>query len=157
MKNWSSSREAEVPDANMEPSSDPEKTFHYFVNNLAHVCDTQRGGKTVTGLAVLRQSDALLYVYASNARDEHAFTETTRFLTDLLTKVGKAILDSEAAEGELYDAILHDVLRFNSPRIGAYIDGFEKLSERCTQLCSTEISVDGGETAKKLEDDITSG
>lgn len=42
--------------------------FQCFVNKLSLVCDNERGGRTVTAIAILQGKDCAVYVLASNCR-----------------------------------------------------------------------------------------
>ncbi|RFU78410.1 hypothetical protein TARUN_3811 [Trichoderma arundinaceum] len=35
---------------------DPKQLFHAFVNKLGHVCDSEKGGDTVTSFVILKKA-----------------------------------------------------------------------------------------------------
>ncbi|KAI1044959.1 hypothetical protein LB503_013580 [Fusarium chuoi] len=72
--------EAEMPDL---------KAFQFYVNKLAQVCDNERGGNTISALAILQGSLGPHYVFGSNRKDARGLKTTKSFVQALLDLVGK--------------------------------------------------------------------
>ncbi|KAK4641625.1 hypothetical protein QC761_500040 [Podospora bellae-mahoneyi] len=75
------------PDLEGVADKNSQGTFFCFVNKLSQVCDSERGGDTVTAFSVL-QPDIIEYRFTSNRRTEISFQTKTRFVTKLLNTVG---------------------------------------------------------------------
>lgn len=121
------------------------QTFHCFVNKLAHICDSRRGGKTVTSFAIL-QTGVVEYWFASNRRRAAQREEVRLYVSDILTTLGNASADDvkDAARNHnnaIFSQILRKILCFNRPRIESY------ARMLMTQLgfCIDEVEIDSSD------------
>ncbi|KAK4664086.1 uncharacterized protein QC763_500040 [Podospora pseudopauciseta] len=118
-------------------------TFFCFVNKLSQVCDSERGGDTVTAFSVL-QPDIIEYRFTSNSRTEISFQTTTRFVTKLLNTLGGISgpeLQEARRNGEdslLFLTLMQQILEFNRPRITKlHIDyQMARHLEFCANACT---------------------
>ncbi|KAF6814674.1 hypothetical protein CSOJ01_03897 [Colletotrichum sojae] len=129
-----------------EPSENPSRTFECFVNKLAQVCDSRRGGDTVTSLAILRHPDRLQYVFASNQRNAKDIEKTSEFVYSLLYYVGSRGPQPESPGGDesstIFRHLLRNILNFNSKRIRCYAKGLAKHLGNCIADCERDDSSD---------------
>lgn len=98
-------------DPQHDPSDDAEQAYKSYVNKLAHICDTKRGGTTVTGVAILQDVDRVIYVIASNERSPTDLAELVQFVHSLFILVQSA----------QFIHIFHHILKYNRPRIRTYL------------------------------------
>ncbi|KIL88665.1 hypothetical protein FAVG1_07912 [Fusarium avenaceum] len=109
------------------------KAFQFFVNKLAQVCDNERGGDTVTALAVLQGSCGPHYVFGSNAKDARALETTKSFVKELLDLVGKNPEDLKTAA--LGKRALWFILSFNIARLREYLQHLGMAVQECLESC----------------------
>jgi len=112
----------------VDPSDDAEKAFKSYVNKLAHVCDTKRGGETVTGVAILQDVDRVVYVVASNERSHSALEKLARFIHSLFELV--------RGVDPPFTQVFHHVLGNNLPRIKCYLNNIAKKIDFCVSNVS---------------------
>ncbi|KAK3401377.1 hypothetical protein B0T20DRAFT_401634 [Sordaria brevicollis] len=126
---------------------DPKQLYQAFVYKLAHICDREKGGKTVTALMILNMNSLpafapeYTYVFAVNQATPEHLSHTASFLHTVLQKVALAppATDTEgrtAAERELRQI----VLRFNRPRMKFYLNSLRERAGVCYRHC--EMSED---------------
>ncbi|KAJ4366096.1 hypothetical protein N0V85_009217 [Neurospora sp. IMI 360204] len=149
-----------VPSQSMRVDvEDPKQLYQAFVYKLAHVCDREKGGKTVTSIMILNTSNVLTdepeftYVFGVNQATPQHLEHTASFLHTVLKKVAVAppVTDTEgrtAAERELRQI----VLRFNRPRVRFYLQSLRDRANVCLSRCLAEDKEEDREIAKVLED-----
>ncbi|KAK2931886.1 OTT_1508-like deaminase [Fusarium oxysporum f. sp. vasinfectum] len=127
--------------------SDSE-AFRVLVNKLAHVCDNERGGNSVTAMTILEGTNGPEFVLAANRKDEEETRATARFVTNLLQLAGQnpQNLSSDALEKR----VLWMILAFNMPRITEYKDKLDKALGLCLEDHERRQSED--EALKTLRD-----
>ncbi|KAG5662036.1 hypothetical protein KAF25_004275 [Fusarium avenaceum] len=109
------------------------KAFQFFVNKLAQVCDNERGGDTITALAVLQGSRGPHYVFGSNAKDARALETAKNFVKELLDLVGKNPEDLKTAA--LGKRALWFILSFNIARLREYLQHLGMAIQECLESC----------------------
>lgn len=120
---------------------DPKQVFHTFVYKLAHVCDSAKGGSSVTSFVVLqdgRNEDIVHYWFASNQRTQQELETTATFVRTLLRKVGQTP-ENPSQQSSVPEDLLWDVLRFNCPRISYYLRELKSQVTKCLDICSTNL------------------
>jgi hypothetical protein len=121
---------------------DLEDIFHAFVYKLAHVCDSDKGGRSVTAIMILRGgSGAVQYYFASNQREQEELDTTKDFIGKLLQQVGETPAKS-SNHGPLFDKVLQSVLIFNRPRLTIYWKSLMFQARDCLENCSRLESED---------------
>ncbi|KAK2018752.1 hypothetical protein LZ32DRAFT_653523 [Colletotrichum eremochloae] len=90
-----------------------------FLCKLAQVCDTEKGGDTITALVALKTDNGPEYLFASNSRKEAELEITRKFLADLLDFVGRNPVG--LAEKALKKQVLWRILEFDFPRVDFYV------------------------------------
>ncbi|SPJ72338.1 uncharacterized protein FTOL_02066 [Fusarium torulosum] len=129
-------RRAEVPERPMNE----EQKYHYFLNRLASICDSTKGGKTVTSITILDGEDKFTYAFGCNQVTTTDLHETRDFLTALLKKLsGTHRLGQEETRSVEKD-VLKMILTFNSPRISCYLGELKKNIGRCLEYCERQTS-----------------
>ncbi|KAF4962941.1 hypothetical protein FSARC_9014 [Fusarium sarcochroum] len=109
------------------------QAFQFFVNKVAQVCDNERGGDTVTALAILQGSLGPHYVFGSNLKDENASNATRDFVQSLLDLVGKNPEDLNTTP--LKSRALWLILSFNVSRLVEYLEFLKASADECLQSC----------------------
>lgn len=137
----------------------PKQLFQAFVYKLAHVCDWEKGGKTVTSIMVLDTTNVLTdepeftYVFGVNQATPHHLKRTASFLHTVLQKVASASPVSEAEARNAAERELRQiVLRFNRPRVRFYLKSLRDKAEVCLRQCLAEDKKEDREIAKGLQD-----
>ncbi|KAM0343205.1 hypothetical protein ACHAPU_008798 [Fusarium lateritium] len=98
-----------------------QQRYHSFLHKLASICDSKKGGKTVTSITVLDEEDNFAYVFGCNQVYGKDLDGTQHFITTLLKKLsGTHKLGQEEKRGVEKD-VLRMILAFNSPRISLYL------------------------------------
>ena len=139
--------ENHMPDAGDELLSDSEN-FKNFANKLAQVCDSEKGGNTVTALVVLQGAEGPEYVLASNARQENELRATAGFLAKLLNLAGGNLEELTQDQMDLEKQILWLVLSYNVPRLEQYRSYLEKALIQCLESDARQTMDDqDGETS----------
>ncbi|KAH6603565.1 hypothetical protein Trco_008340 [Trichoderma cornu-damae] len=119
---------------------DPKQLFCAFVNKLGHVCDSEKGGDTVTSFVILKDesmSGRAQYVFAANRQTDSQLQATAAYVKMLLHKV------SQAPEGQLNQhyargSLLYHILRFNRPRVSIYLRELRSQAQLCLQKCQAD-------------------
>lgn len=112
-----------------------EQRFHQFVHKLSGVCDSTRGGKTVTSFAVLEHEDRFVYVFGCNQVCSLDLVKTQKFVTELLTTLSGFHQLDETAQDPFRRAVLEKILTFNVPRLDIYLKSFKGQLGECLQFC----------------------
>lgn len=110
-----------------------EKLFRSFVYKLAQVCDSERGGDTVTAFAVIKGTGGPEYVFASNKRNAEALLETKKHIGDIIGFAGSNPPNMKPKA--LKKKILWKVLQFNLPRVKAYVTNVATYLDECIKDC----------------------
>jgi hypothetical protein len=124
-----------------------------FLCKLALICDTTKGGTTVTSLVCLKGRKGPEYVLASNQRKEGELKDTVAFLSDLLDLVAEAEKPAATSKKSLIPKplqkqVLWRILEFNAPRIGIYLKDLVSALEGCKSKSDAKGST--VEAAKNL-------
>lgn len=117
------------------------KAFQFFINKLAQVCGNERGGDTITALAVLQGSCGPHYVFGFNAKDTRALETTKNFAQELLDLVGKSPEDLKAAA--LGKRVLWFILSFNIARLREYLQYLGMAVQECLESCRRKEEDEG--------------
>lgn len=112
-----------------------EQEYHRFLDSLASVCDREKGGKTVTSVAILDGEDQFTYLFACNLVFDSDLDDTRDFLATLIGRLSGFHLLENMAKGPARDGILEMILAFNSPRIGCYLGALRKNIAECLLFC----------------------
>ncbi|KAK3938968.1 hypothetical protein QBC46DRAFT_389041 [Diplogelasinospora grovesii] len=132
----------EAPDLDTDASKSPKSAFHCFVNKLGQLCDSKRGGDTITAFGVLRPGN-IEYRFASNNRDTAALEQVKRYITGILKTLAKTTSSKPGNKDEMHSQILRKALVFNRPRIEFYIKTFTDNCKFCIDMCQTEETDEG--------------
>jgi hypothetical protein len=131
----SHSRPVNFPDLSLDAEKSPERGFHDFVNKLAQLCDIERGGKTITALAVLQYYDCVHYRFTSNNREDWELDHTKNFIKTILNALGAAEKHSVQS---LTSNILRTSLCFTRPRVKGYAKALNKEVTSCISAIREE-------------------
>ncbi|RFN42553.1 hypothetical protein FIE12Z_12791 [Fusarium flagelliforme] len=124
------------------------EAFRFFVNKLAQVCDNERGGDTVTAIAILRGSAGPNYVIGSNFRDPGDLQMTKDFMQALLDLMGKN--PDKLQPKALRSRVLWFILSFNIPRLQEYLQHLSQAVQDCRESCERREEVEESEPFKSL-------
>lgn len=118
-------------------SGDPENerglnSFQLFLCKLAQICDTNKGGDTITALVALKAANGPGYLFASNNRREMELKDTQSFLQGLLEYVGRN--PEGLGKKAMQKQILWRALEFNFPKVEFYINHALAAIEECIAL-----------------------
>ncbi|KAF4995884.1 hypothetical protein FGRMN_4841 [Fusarium graminum] len=112
-----------------------QQMYHLYVNKLASICDSERGGRTVTSITILEEEDNFVYVFGCNQVSSRDLDGTKEFITTILKKLsGAHNLGPEEKRGVEKD-VLKIILAFNSPRISCYLNALKKNVAECLEYC----------------------
>ncbi|RGP64194.1 hypothetical protein FSPOR_8012 [Fusarium sporotrichioides] len=142
--------EAEMPDL---------KAFQFYVNKLAQVCDNERGGDTISALAILQGSAGPNYVFGSNSKDARGLKTTKDFVQALLDLLGKNPEGLQIVA--LGKRVLWFMLSFNIARLKEYLHFLREAVQECLESCKRwkedEIAEDKSQDSQLLQaaDDLT--
>ncbi len=104
-----------------------------FLCKLAKICDSKKGGDTITALACLKDGDRLEYILCSNARHGPDLEACAVFLTDLLNYI---IMNPDKLQDKaLRKQVLWRVLKFNIGRVGFYLKALNATVADCIDDC----------------------
>ncbi|GAB1318155.1 hypothetical protein MFIFM68171_08365 [Madurella fahalii] len=123
---------------------EPREAFFCFVNKLSQVCDSERGGGTITAFGVL-QTGSIEYRFASNQRDSQSLDGVRRYVIDLLETLGQApdaTFRDANQRAALTAQILGKILGFNQQRIKIYLRCLLKHIDFCIDGCHAEGTTD---------------
>ncbi|KAK1596074.1 uncharacterized protein LY79DRAFT_545253 [Colletotrichum navitas] len=115
--------------------------FQSFLCKLAQVCDTEKGGDTVTALVALKAANGPGYLFASNNRKEQELESTRKFLGALLNFVGRK--PENLTEKTLKKQVLGRILEFNFSRVGFYLKRILAFVGKCI-ASSHSLATHGG-------------
>lgn len=130
------------PEVSEGPMNEEQK-YHYFLNRLASICDSTKGGKTVTSITILDGEDKFTYAFGCNQVNTGDLYETRDFLTALLKKLSGAHGLGQEEKRSAEKDVLKMILTFNSPRISCYLGELKKSIGQCLEYCRRQTSADG--------------
>lgn len=114
----------------------PESAFKCFVNKLGHICDSERGGATVTAFAVLQlPNGGIQYRFASNQLSQDYLDITRRYITVLLNLLGQTVNENLRS---IDSRILRMALDYCSSRVSVYIRRLDSDLSYCIELCEQD-------------------
>ncbi|KXJ87909.1 hypothetical protein Micbo1qcDRAFT_167044 [Microdochium bolleyi] len=129
---------ADNPQADAEPPTSQESFYQIFLDKLAFLLDSDRGGNTVSALAILKgDSGAPEYVFTSNARRESDMSDAKDRLSALLRILkedkGRAIRlgASKNAPAALRRKLVDRALLANIRRLHVYLGSIDKAIVAC--------------------------
>ncbi|KZL80874.1 hypothetical protein CI238_01917 [Colletotrichum incanum] len=122
--------------------------FQVFLCKLAQICDTEKGGDTITALVALRGANGPAYRFASNNRKKTELDDTKKFLSDLLDFVGKN--PDGLAEKPLKKQVLWRILEFNFPRVDWYLKRVVISIGECIEKSLSAETQDGSDIVLQL-------
>ncbi|KAH8886957.1 hypothetical protein GQ53DRAFT_844516 [Thozetella sp. PMI_491] len=131
-----------APNANQ-----PDKwLFRAVTNKLAQLCDSSKGGDTVTAFAILNLPSGIHYVFGSNHRMEPALVKTRTYINEILHYVGR-YSPEELRRKDRSSEILRKLLIFVRGRAGDYARIIHEKADSCIETCRAR----GGEGTDALE------
>ncbi|KAK0616166.1 hypothetical protein B0T14DRAFT_604530 [Immersiella caudata] len=151
-KTFQKTQSLRMPDVETAPSN----PFKSFVNKLGHICDSCKGGKTVTSFAIL-QHGTIQYYFTSNNRDEEDYQRTSHYVAGILEVLGKAqddeIRGSISRLGSLPISLrlLRSIVEFNQSRIKGYIGRISETLDTCINSTRMDQTDDGKEMLCSLQ------
>jgi hypothetical protein len=126
---------SKAPDLSLDAEQSPEHSFHCFVNKLGQLCDSKRGGDTVTAFVVLKYPDRIQYLFASNQREIEDLIRAQTFITYVLQTLGKT--DKDKLQG-MTSHILRESLSFTRPRVEYSVKVLKIQAAACISTCEKE-------------------
>jgi len=125
-------------DSPPNPNQTPEEKFRTFVNKMAHICDHQPHGDTVTALTVLQDNGRVLYAFASNRRTRQNLLKTKTGILSVLN-ILKENLQAETSQSDevLHDKLIREILSLNTVRVQCYLSALSKELKACIKACNT--------------------
>lgn len=124
----------EIQYASGETLSDASLTdYQKFLCKLAQVCDSTKGGSTITALVALKGSQGPDYVFASNCRKRAELENTKVFLFNLMHYVGTN--PQSLAQKALQKQVLWRILEFGFPKLDIYLRGLLPALAFCIRYC----------------------
>ncbi|CZR61727.1 uncharacterized protein PAC_11624 [Phialocephala subalpina] len=124
-----------APDPSPDMTQSPEHTFQWFVNTLAQLCDSDKGGKTVTAFTVLQHPDHIEYRFTSNQRGTEEFIRAQTFTSSILHILG-------SMQGHEKQSVISDILRrslsFSRSGVTVEVRILKGRAEECISACEIE-------------------
>ena len=124
-----------APDPSSDMAQSPEHTFQWFVNTLAQLCDSEKGGKTVTAFTVMQYPDGIEYRFTSNQRDTEDFIRTQDFASSILHILGNM---QGCEKQSVISNILRKSLSFSRSRVTVEVRILKARAEECISACKIE-------------------
>ncbi|KAF5675776.1 hypothetical protein FHETE_2379 [Fusarium heterosporum] len=109
------------------------KALRFYVDRFAQVCDNERGGDTISALAVLQGSNGPHYVFGANRKDERGLARTEEYVRGLLDLVGRN--PEELNPAALEKRTLWSILSFNLSRLREYLSYLAQAVKECEASC----------------------
>lgn len=106
--------------------------FQDFLCKLAQICDTVKGGDTITALVALKSASGPGYLFGSNNRSEMELKDTQKFLHGFLEYVGRN--PDGLKKKAMQKQILWRALEFNFPKVKFYLKRTLALLGECINL-----------------------
>ncbi|KAH7363545.1 hypothetical protein B0T11DRAFT_353880 [Plectosphaerella cucumerina] len=124
--------------------------FQIFLCKLAQICDTRRGGDTITAMVALKGTEGTkgpTYLFASNNRKEVELHGMKELLVDLLSDVRNL---GNLADKALQRHVLWRVLEFGFDRVESHIRHLLDAIAGCIEKCSQRGEASGSSTIMQL-------
>ena len=130
------------PDKPINMGND-EEVFQAFVNKLCHVCDSEKGGSTITSFLILQNGHREVhYWFASNRRSEKALESTAFFVRQLFRRIAQGPSQPDQQD-TLRKNLLLDVALFNRSRITVYLNTLRNQLRECSERGEKEGTFQG--------------
>ncbi|KND92723.1 hypothetical protein TOPH_02769 [Tolypocladium ophioglossoides CBS 100239] len=129
---------------------DDKQVFQAFLNKLGHVCDSMKGGNTVTSFVALRHEHnqgGVNYWFAANRRSTDELEATATYVEGLLQKVNQ-VTEGREHENDVRIDLLCDILRFNRSRVSVYLRTLRSQIEEC--LTRMDVSDENIENCREI-------
>ncbi len=142
---YNKGNKTELPDLESVVGKTPLESYKCFVNKLGQICDSVKGGKTVTSFAVLRPG-IVEYWFASNQRTADELEDVKEYMSDLLRTVGEIPddkLNTATRNSDIFSQILQKVVVFNRKRIEIYVRQLADELEYCVDVSAAEDTAEG--------------
>ena len=107
--------------------------FQVFLGKLSQVCDSQKGGNTVTALVCLRADNSPQYLFCSNYRKTAELEQTRVYLSNLLQYVG--LNPDNLQPRPLQKQVLWRILEFNFQKVEFYLETLITAIAGCIGDC----------------------
>ncbi|KAM0547026.1 hypothetical protein ACHAPJ_010569 [Fusarium lateritium] len=127
-------RRAEVPD---RPKTE-EQRYHRYLHRIASVCDSTKGGKTVTSVTILDGEERFTYIFGCNQISMGELSKTQKFITDLLRKLSGFDKLKDGEKNSVRSDVLKMILVFNLPRINCYLRDLKNQLVDCFEYCERQ-------------------
>lgn len=119
-----------IPD---DSELDNRKIRHSFLNSLAYICDYERGGATVTALALETRSAGVVFWVVAN---ENVKDKVVLFLTEILRVLEGGVTEKSTAMVE--DTIFRRAVELGMPRVKAYWRFMQEPLKKCIKALALE-------------------
>lgn len=106
-----------------------------FLNDLSYVCDYDKGGDTVTSIAIEARPQGFVYWLASN---KHPDKKVTDFLSNCLKDLRRISRSSVEEIQPLRHELVTQCIQFSTKRIKKYWSCLRPLLQRCFLLLEVE-------------------
>lgn len=115
-----------------------EQLFHNFINKMAQICDSKRGGDTVTSAVALQYPEKIQYRFASNQRNRMELETVRLFVNDILLTLqrwtGESPGSPRSSKKTVIASLLQKIIGFNRPRLQHYVKQVAEKSETCLEI-----------------------
>lgn len=133
---------SDIKYASGDTCSDASLTeYEKFLCKLAQVCDSAKGGDTITALVALKGCQGPDYLFASNKRKSAELERTKVFLSELIGYVGDN--PEKLALKTLQRKVLGRILEFNFSRLNFYLERLLSSLAVCISYCQDSKKGDG--------------
>lgn len=126
---------SDAPDPSSDMTQSSRDTFQWFVNALAQLCDSVKGGKSVTAFVVLQHPDHIEYRFTSNQRNTQEFLRAQTFISSILRILGS--MQKNEKQSAISD-ILRASLSFSRSRVTEEIKKLKARAKECLSECELE-------------------
>jgi hypothetical protein len=124
-----------APDPSSDTTQSPKHIFQWFVNALAQLCDSEKGGNSVTAFVVLQNPDHIEYRFTSNQRDTQDFIRAQNFISSILHILGS--MRTNEKQSAISD-ILRRSLSFSRSKVMVEAKTLKNRAEKCLSACKQE-------------------
>lgn len=115
-------------------SSTETSARRQFLNDLAFMCDFEKGGDTVTAAAIQNLPEqAIIWIAANTNHDE----KVVKFISSILRKL-KGILPNTTVDKAQVDLIAFKCIEFNKNRIKAYKRLLQKHVQQSLEILKSD-------------------
>lgn len=139
----------EVTDLLPDTTRSPESAFQCFVNKLGHICDSERGGATVTAFGVLKLPNGTLqYRFGSNQLMGEYLDKARLYIIKVLDLLGQTATENLRS---IDSQILRMALSYCSSRVSSYVRTVEAKLGCCIECCERDENSDGNGSFENLK------